>query len=64
MNFFTGRAFECSDDAVPCIMREHYTLSHRVGARDGPVMANSLPRPRSDILVNTDQLSEKLTKVN
>jgi hypothetical protein len=25
-------------DAVPCIRREHYALSHRIDARDGPVM--------------------------
>jgi len=48
-------------DAVPCIRRERDTLSHREDARDGPVMGNSLPRTRPDILVNTDHFSEKLT---
>jgi hypothetical protein len=47
----------------PCIRRERYTLSHRVDARDGPVIWNSLPRTSPDILVNTDHFSEKLTKV-
>jgi hypothetical protein len=51
-------------DAVPCIRRERDTLSHRVDARDGPAMMKSLPRTRPDILVNTDHISEKLTKVN
>jgi hypothetical protein len=48
-------------DVVPYIRREHKTLNHRIDARDGPVMGNSLPRTRPDILVNTDHFSEKLT---
>ena len=50
-------------DAVPYIRREHKTLSHRQMPFRA-VMGDSLPRRRPDILVNTDHISEKLTKVN
>jgi hypothetical protein len=43
-------------DAVPCIRRERDTLSHRLDARDGPMMRHLLPT-RPDMLVNTDHLS-------
>jgi hypothetical protein len=39
-------------DAVPCIRRERDTLSHRVDARDGPVMEPACSRVRK-LLVNT-----------
>src|ERR1700730_8516363 len=33
-------------DAVPCIRRERDTLSHRVDARDGPVMESAWDQTR------------------
>ena len=47
-----------------CIRRERNTLSHRLDARDGPVMGEQFLPSRSDILINTDHFSEKLTKAN
>jgi hypothetical protein len=61
VTYRTGRSAKSAHDVVPHIRREHNTLSHRIDARDGPVMANSLPRARPDILVNTDHFLEKLT---
>jgi hypothetical protein len=51
-------------DAVPCIRRERYrTLSHRVVARDGPVMDQHALRV-SKLLGNTAHFKNNSQKIN
>jgi hypothetical protein len=40
-------SFSLAHDAVPCIRRERDTLSHRVDARDRPVMESAWDQTRS-----------------
>jgi formate hydrogenlyase subunit 4 len=56
-------SFSLAHDAVPCIRRERDTLSHRVDARDGPVMETSMLIHIPKLLVKTAHFTNKSQKI-